>query len=58
VLEANYKRLRRPQRTDADERLTKSLEPNPDELRESIYDLGVTMLRRIREGRVGRHATR
>jgi len=57
-LEASYKHLRGPHRTDNEERFRESLEPNLDHLRERIYDLGVTMLRRIREGRVGRHAAR
>jgi hypothetical protein len=54
-LEANY---RREQHTaDADRAFEKSLEPDLDELRERIYNLGVTMLRHIRDGRVGRHAS-
>jgi hypothetical protein len=55
-LEASYKRLLGPYRSDADEPSRGTLERDLDQLRESIYDLGVTMLRRIREGRVGRHA--
>ena len=57
-LEASYKRLLGPYRSDADEPSRGTLERDLDQLRESIYDLGVTMLRRIREGRVGRHAAR
>jgi hypothetical protein len=58
TLEASYKRLLGPYRSDADEPSRGTLERDLDQLREGIYDLGVTMLRRIREGRVGRHAAR
>lgn len=39
-------------------RIEESLEQDLDELRARIYDLGVTMLRHIRDGRVGRRARR
>ena len=56
-LEANYRRGR--ERDSADPRgHSESLEQDLDELRERIYDIGVTMLRHIRDGRVGRHAPR
>jgi hypothetical protein len=55
-LEASYKRLRGPHRSDNAAHSRESIERNLDQLRERIYDLGVTMLRRIRDGRVGRHA--
>jgi hypothetical protein len=57
-LEASYKRLLGPYRSDADEPSRGALERDLDQRRESIYDLSVTMLRRIREGRIGRHAAR
>jgi hypothetical protein len=58
TLEASYKRLHADDRPDADEPVGGSLERDLDQLREDIYDLGVAMLRRIRDGRVGRHAAR
>jgi hypothetical protein len=57
-LEASYKRMRGPHRSDTAARSGDSLGPNLDQLRERIYGLGVTMLLRIREGHVGRHAPR
>jgi hypothetical protein len=57
-LEANYRQVREPASSDPDARFGESLERDLDELRERIYELGVTMLQRIRDGRVGRHAPR
>jgi hypothetical protein len=57
-LEASYTRLRGPRRSDTTARSRESLERSLDQLRERIYELGVTMLQRIRDGRVGRHAAR
>ena len=57
-LEASYKRMCGPHRSDTAARSGDSLGPNLDQLRERIYGLGVTMLLRIREGHVGRHAPR
>jgi hypothetical protein len=57
-LEANYRRAREPQGSEPHAQFEESLEHELDELRERIYDLGVTMLQRIRDGEVGRHAPR
>ena len=57
-LEANYRRARQPQGSEPRAQVEESLEHELDELRERIYDLGVTMLQRIRDGEVGRHAPR
>jgi hypothetical protein len=55
-LEAGYKRLHETEVPDAGDRGMEPLALELDRLRERIYDLGIKMLRRIREGRVGRHA--
>jgi hypothetical protein len=56
-LEASYRRLDAPDGADADDPAGEPLARELDELREKIYALGVEMLGRIREGRVGRHAS-
>jgi hypothetical protein len=62
-LEANYRRGRERDSADADGAFDdgafdESLEQDLDELRERIYDLGVAMLRHIRDGRIGRRVLR
>ena len=57
-LEASYRRGRETDRSETAARPGESLERDLDEMRERIYNLGVTMLQRIRDGRVGRHAAR